>query len=126
VSIICEVTVQWSATPEQLSALGGALWRWCVRGAGGAGIYGCLDSQPLADLIAGTLPRSGRVGPRGMQFRLQDEASRSRQATIDSLRGAIPVKGVEDIVVDGVSWKWAGSEKPEGSESDNDREEGGK
>jgi hypothetical protein len=106
-SINCDVTVQWGATPQQLTALGGALWRWCVRASGDAGIYGCLDNQPLADLIAGTFPRSGRAERRGMHFRLRDEASQSRQATIDSLRRAIPVKGVEDIVVDGVSWNSA-------------------
>ncbi len=113
-SVTCEVTVQWGATPEQLTALGGALWRWCVRGAEGAGIYGCLNSQPLADLIAGTLPRSGRAGRRGVHFGLRDVASQSRKATIDSLRGAIPVNGVEDIVVDGISWNGAGSERPDG------------
>jgi hypothetical protein len=104
-SINCEVTVQWNATPDQLAALGGALWGWCVRAAGDAGIYGCLDNQSLADLLAGTLPRSGQVTRGGMHFRLRDEASQSRQTTIDSLRRAIPVKGVEDIVVDGISWK---------------------
>jgi hypothetical protein len=103
-SVTCEVTVQWGATPEQLTALGSALWRWCVRGAGDAGIYGYLDSQPLADLIAGTLPGAGRAGQRGVHFRLRDMTSPSRQATIDSLRRAIPVQGVEDVVVDGVSW----------------------
>jgi hypothetical protein len=123
--LICEFTVQWGATQEQLTALGGALWGWYARAAGGAGIYECLDNQPLADLIAGTLPRFGRAGERGMHFRLQDEASRSCQAAIDSLRAAIPVQGVEDIVVDGVSWKWAGSEKPEDSECDDDREQKG-
>jgi hypothetical protein len=106
-SVTCEVTVQWGATPEQLTALGGALWRWSVRDAGEADIYGCLDSQPLADLIAGTLPRSGRAGRRGVRFRLRDVASQGRQVTIDSLRRAIPVKGVEDVVVDGVSWNAA-------------------
>jgi hypothetical protein len=34
-------------------------------------------------------------------------ASQGRQVTIDSLRRAIPVKGVEDVVVDGVSWNAA-------------------
>jgi hypothetical protein len=113
-SVDCEVTVQWGATPEQLSALGGALWRWCVRGAGDAGIYGCLDNQPLADLIAGTLPRSGRAERRGVHFGLRDVASQSRQATIDSLRRGIPVKGVEDIRVDGISWNAADLKDHEG------------
>ena len=53
----CVVILRWDATPEQLSALGAALWRWCVRTAGDRGLYQYLDDQPLADLIAGTLPR---------------------------------------------------------------------
>ena len=103
-SVNCEITVPWSATPDQLTALGSALWRWSVRTAGDAGIYECLDNQPLADLIAGTLPRSGRAEGRGTRFRLRDPASQSRQATIDSLRWEMPAQGVEDVVVDGTSW----------------------
>jgi hypothetical protein len=33
-SIQCDVTLQGSVTPEQLSALGAALWRRCYRAAG--------------------------------------------------------------------------------------------
>ncbi len=103
-SVNCEVTVPWDATPEQLTALGGALWRWCARGTGDAGISACLDNQPLADLIAGTFPRSGRAERRGLHFGLRDNASQSRRATIESLRRGIPAQAVEDIAVDGVSW----------------------
>ena len=51
-SITCDVILQWGATPEQLRALGAALWRWCDRTAGDTGIYQYLDNQALADLIA--------------------------------------------------------------------------
>jgi hypothetical protein len=34
---------------------------------------------------------------RGVHFQIRDNASRDRQATIDSLRLEIPVKGLEDI-----------------------------
>jgi hypothetical protein len=106
-SVNCDVTVQWGATPEQLTVLGGALWRWCVGAAGNTGIYQYLDNQPLADLIAGTFPRSGQVERGGTRFRLRDVPSPGRQAAIDSLRRSIPVEGVEDIAVDGISWKSA-------------------
>ena len=107
-SIKCDVILQWSATPEELAAVGTALWGWCSRAAGKAGIYQYLDNQALADLIAGKLPIAGlRLGEglgRGFHFRLRDETSHDRHASIDSLRREIPVTGVEDIVVDGKSW----------------------
>jgi hypothetical protein len=37
-SMNCEIILQWSATPEQLTALGAALWRWCSRTTGNTGI----------------------------------------------------------------------------------------
>jgi hypothetical protein len=106
-SINCDIILHWSATPEQLTALGAALWRWCSRAAGAAGIYQHLDNQALADLIAGKLPASNQGERRGIHYRVRDEASRDRRATIDGLRREIPaegVKGVEDIVVAGKSW----------------------
>ena len=112
-SITCDVIVQWDATPEQLAGLGAALWRWCTRAAGGTGIYQYLDNQALADLIAGKLPVSSQPPPepgrRGVRFRVRDEGSVDREATIDRLRREMPVKGVEDIVVDGVSWNFVES-----------------
>jgi hypothetical protein len=103
-SINCDIVLQWSATPEQLRALGAALWRWGIGAAGDTGIYQYLDNQALADLIAGKLPASSQAERQGVHFRVRDEASHDRQATIDSLRREIPAKGVEDIVVDGTSW----------------------
>jgi hypothetical protein len=104
-SINCDVILQWGATPEQLTALGAAWWRWCIRAAGGTAIHQYLDNQALADLIAGRLPASSVVDRRGVHFRVRDETSPDRQATIDSLRREIPALGVEDIVIDGMSWK---------------------
>jgi hypothetical protein len=103
-SINCDVVLQWSAPPEQLRALGDALWRWCTRAAGDTGIYRYLDNQALADLIAGTLPASSQTERRGVHFRVRDEASHDRQGTIDSLRREISAEDVEDIVVAGTSW----------------------
>jgi hypothetical protein len=107
-SINCDIILQWSATPEQLRALGAALWRWCNRAAGGTGIFQYLDNQALADLIAGKLPVSSQTpwqsDRRGVHFMVRDEASPERQATIDSLRQGLPARGVEDIVVDGTTW----------------------
>lgn len=107
-SMNCDIILKWSATPEQLAAVGSALWRWCNRTAGAAGIYRYLDNQALADLIAGKLPDSSqtawRADPRGVHFSFQGEASDDRQATIRGLRQEISTQGVEDIVVDGKSW----------------------
>jgi hypothetical protein len=107
-SINCDVILQWNATPEQLTALGAALWHWCNCAAGNTSIYQYLDNQTLADLIAGKLPRSSQTPwqgkQRGVHFRVRDEASHDRKATIDSLRREIPANGVQDIVVDDKSW----------------------
>ena len=116
-SINCDVILQWGATPEHLAALGAALWPWCNYAAGDSGIYQYLDNQALADLIAGKLPVSSRTprqaDRRGIHFRVRDEASRDRQASVESLRRAIPAAGVEDIMVDGTSWKVIPSTGPE-------------
>jgi hypothetical protein len=104
----CNVILQWTATPEQLSALGAALWRWCNRAAEGVSIYQNLDNQALADLIAGKLPASSprprQVGRWGVNFWVCDEGCSDRHATIARLRRELPAQGVEDIVVDGRSW----------------------
>jgi len=106
-SMYCDVFVQWTATPEQLSSIGAAFWRWCSRKSG-KGLYQNLDNQALADLIAGRLPASSlrphQAGRRGVHFWVRDEGSHDRQATIARLRRMIPHEGVEDIVVDGRSW----------------------
>jgi len=106
-SVTCDVILKWGATPEQLAALGAALWRWCNRG-GDTRIYQHLDNQALADLIAGKLPASNPAERRGVHFGVRDEASHDRQATIARLRREIPAQGVEDIVVEGTSWKPVG------------------
>jgi hypothetical protein len=105
-SIKCDVIVQWNATPEQLSALGAALWRWCTRAPGQTGAYQRLDNQALADLIAGKLPTS-RQAERGVHLYVRDEISQNRRATIDSLRREMPAVGLVDIMVDGASWNLA-------------------
>jgi hypothetical protein len=105
-SINCDVALKWGATPDQLAELGAALWRWCNRPARGTNIYHCLDNQALADLMTGKLPVSSRRAARpDIHFLICDEASTNRQATIDSLRQHVPAKGIEDIMVDGGSWK---------------------
>jgi hypothetical protein len=92
------------------------LWRWCNRAAGNTGIYQYLDNQALADLIAGRFPtaRPTQRGAarRGVHFQFRDETSRDRRATIDSLRREIPAQGVEDILVDGISWELVRSKDP--------------
>jgi hypothetical protein len=108
----CDVIVAWDATPEQLTAVGTALWRWCVRGVGAGGIYQYLDNQPLADLIAGRFPAAGRVpqpaDARGVRFRVWNRASDGGSVAVDALRREIPVAGVVDVLVDGISSKQVG------------------
>ena len=115
-TIHCELTVKAGATPEQLSALGAALWRWYLRTSGGAGPSPYVNSQPLADLIAGRFPEpdpfARRGHGRGPQFRLRDEQSADRRATADDLRQEIPAEGVEDLLVDGISWHLAEVARP--------------
>ncbi len=131
-SVTCDVIVQWSATPEQLAVLGTALWRWCVRTAGDTGIYQYLDNQALADLIAGKLPVSSQpplyTDRRGVHFRVRDEASQDRQATLDGLRRELPAGGIEDVLIAGTSWTSVESEGHRGPtlESAHDRAPGGR
>jgi hypothetical protein len=108
----CDVIVAWDATPEQLTAVGTALWRWCVREVGDRGIYQYLDNQALADLIAGRFPAAGRAPQsadlRGVHFRLWNQASHDGGVAIDALRREFPAAGVVDVLVDGTSWKPVG------------------
>jgi len=107
-SLRCQVVLKGSASPEQLSTLGGALWGWCNRAAGESAIYQYVDNQLLADLIAGKFPvsssQSGVADHRGLCFRVRGQASQDFRPTVDSLRRALPGQAVEDIVIDGVSW----------------------
>jgi hypothetical protein len=102
-SVNCDVIVRWGATPEQLTALGAALWRWCIRAAGDTGIYRRLDNQALADLIAGKLPAAGGPERRGVLVSVRDHVSRDRQAAVDGLRRELPPGAVEDIVAAGAA-----------------------
>jgi hypothetical protein len=103
-AISCDVIVQWSATPEELTALGAALWRWCSRAAGDTHMYQCLNNQALADLIAGKFPTTSAAERRGVHLRVRDEESLDRRTAVASLRRELPTEGVEDVVVDGTSW----------------------
>jgi len=108
----CDIILRWGATPDQLTALGLALWGWCLRVSGDAGIYPCLDNQTLSDLIAGDFPAGdqtrGPLAQRGIHFRVWGETAHGGAATVAALRRAIPAAGVEDILVAGKSWKQAG------------------
>ena len=106
-SINCEVHLRWEATPEQNRALGAALWGWCKRTAGDAGIYQYLDNQPLADLLAGRFPARGPLA-RGtdlpqVAFSVGGEPARDREGVLESLRRALPSEGIADVRVDGIS-----------------------
>jgi hypothetical protein len=111
-AVKCDVILRWNATPEQLTALGAALGRWCRRTAGDAGVSPYPGDQALADLIAGKLPATAptprRPEQRGACLSVRDETSQDRQATIAALRAVIPAESVEDILVDGKSWNRLG------------------
>jgi hypothetical protein len=106
-SITCEVSLRWDATSEQRRALGAALWGWCRREAGDAGIYQYLDNQPLADLLAGKFPARGPMARSAdlpqVYFSVRGEPARDRVEVFDSLRRALPSEGIADVRVDGVS-----------------------
>ena len=114
-SISCDVIVRWGATPDQLAALGAALWGWCRRSAGNAGVYQYLDNQGLADLIAGRFPSPGPADGRDERptahVGVRGGAYRDRRAAVDSLRRELPANGVEDVLVDGQSWNLGHSER---------------
>ena len=105
-----EIIVDRSATPTQLRALGSALWDWCNRTKKGSGVYQYLDSQVLADLIAGHLPTTGQTPQQfgdeadGIHFKFRDDESRDRQEAVAGLRRDLPTRGVLDIMVADVSW----------------------
>jgi hypothetical protein len=106
--VTCDVILQPNATPTQLRAVGAALWRWCIRTSGQAGIHRYLDNQVLADLIAGRHPTPnqalGRDDRREAHFRARDEMSEDRQSAVVGLRKEMPGEGIVDVLVDGTSW----------------------
>ncbi len=112
-SIPCDVIIGWNATPQQLATLGDDLWRWCSRSVGKAEMYQYLDSQALADLVAGRLPVSSQpplhTDGQGVHFRVRDGVSPDRRATLEGLRGYLRSGAIQDILVDGTSWHDEGS-----------------
>jgi hypothetical protein len=110
-SINCAISLRWDSTVEQQRALGAALWRWCHREARSVGMYPYLDSQALADLIAGRLPSSRATGwDAGLpcvQFTVPGDPARDGQATLESRRRAMLAEGVAEVRVDGISGRLA-------------------
>jgi hypothetical protein len=108
-SMNCEVRLRCDATPEQYRALGAALWGWCNRTAGDAGIYPYLDNQPLADLLTGRFPDAGPLAwetdlPQ-VYFSVRGEPAHDREGILESLRRSLPSEGIADVRVDGMSWR---------------------
>jgi hypothetical protein len=108
----CDVILDWSATPAELNALGTALWSWCQRTGGDGATYRNVDSQSLADLIAGERPLF-RLPPvqaqrQSLRFLVHEGRFPDRGTTIESLRHEIPAEGVYDVLVDGITWNSRG------------------
>jgi hypothetical protein len=110
-SINCAISLRWDSTSEQQRALGAALWRWCQRAAGSAGMYPYFDNQALADLLAGKLPALGTMtwdaGLPRVRFSVPGDPARDGEATLESLRRAMPGEGVAEVRVDGISRRLA-------------------
>jgi hypothetical protein len=110
-SINCSITLRWDSTPAQQRALGVALWHWCNRASGNAGMYPYLDNQALADLLAGQLPASEaaawNAGLPRVQFAVPGDPDRDGLATLESLRRAMPDEGVAEVWVEGISGRLA-------------------
>lgn len=108
-SINCKVILEWDATPKQSRAVGAALWGWCNRSAGNAGIYQYLDNQALADLLDGRLPARGAMARSTdlphVDVSVQGETALDHQGILESLRRALPSEGIADVRVDGMSWR---------------------
>ena len=107
-SVSCELILRWDATPEQQRAVGDALWAWCSRAAGEAGIYQYLDNQALADLLAGRLPAPGpgrHADLPSVSFEVRGDPARDREALLESLRRALPAGGTTDVRVGRLSWR---------------------
>ena len=106
-SMNCEVVLRWDALPEQLRALGAALWGWCNGAPADAGIYQYLDNQALADLLEGRLPASGPASRGGglphVRFLVRGDPAGDCRATLESLWRALPGEGVAAVRVDGLS-----------------------
>src|SRR5579884_2696659 len=104
-SINCTVILRWDSTPAQQRALGVALWHWCNGASGNAGMYPYLDNQALADLLAGKLPASEAMawdaGSPRVSFTVPGDPARDSEATLESLRRAMPGEGVAEIRVQG-------------------------
>jgi|SRR5579871_3879026 len=111
--INCTVILRWDSTPAQQRALGVALWHWCNGASGSAGMYPYLDNQALADLLAGQLPASEAAawddGSPRVSFTVPGDPARDGEATLESLRRAIPREGVMEVWVDGISTRLADS-----------------
>ncbi len=64
-------------------------------------MYPYLDNQEFADLLAGRLPATGPTawedGQPHVRFSVPGNPARDGEATIESLRRAIPSEGVEAI-----------------------------
>jgi hypothetical protein len=105
---MCELVIKSSATPEELRALGNALWGWCQKIGIDGTIYQYVDNQLFADLIAGRFPvawhRPRKAGYSSLHFLVRGHAARDFRPTIDSVRCHLPEKAVEDFVIEGVSW----------------------
>ena len=86
---------------------GAALWAWCRRNAGGAGICQYLDNQPLADLLAGRWPHAeplvGEAGLPRVSVRVPGETAHDRDALLESLRRTLPDEGIADLRINGRS-----------------------
>ncbi len=74
-------------------------------------MYPYLDNQAFADLLAGRLPVSAvtarDAGLPRVQFSVPGDPARDGEATLESLRRAIPGEGIAEIRVDGVSGRRA-------------------
>lgn len=104
----CDIILSWDATPGELRAVGAALWRWRTSAEIEADVFQRLDSQALADLIAGVFPGANRTQQRvdgcGVHFSVCNESGLDRRETIDDLRRELPSAGIVDVLIDGASW----------------------
>jgi len=109
-AVYCEVFPRQGATPCQLQELGLALQRWYARESREYGIALYTNGEGAKALRDGRLPPARAPRRKGRQFPAVPLAVRAgrtydRRTVIESLRKDIRPDLVEDVLIDGRSWR---------------------
>ena len=112
--IRCTVIPRPDATPRQLQALGAALHRWYRQEYREHGMALYTNEEATRALLDGLWPppdspKRKTAHRATVPLEVRGGRSYNREATIASLRKAIPAGLVEDVFIDGRSWRRGGA-----------------